>query len=322
MKGSGFAGLITNASPYAIPPGAAVRQVNITCDKPGQLTTRGGMLPVKFVEQASAILDAYPYIYGNKSYLLVLGEDGVVQTLESPAYGRRLSASRQVLSASPGTVRTGYTFAYADGDQQEFPPPPPPPPDVPEPPKPLAPDAPSVTVTPVSASAIGLTWGDASIAEGYIVYRWVPSDNSLLQLAVLPLGQTSYTATGLSPSTQYWFRVAAFNSIGQTLSGFVQSTTLSQAPEMTDTLDGIAPWLFSLDANAVCSESGKRVLFDGGSAATLAYPAAVALQELCPFVYGPAPEVPAGYVPYTEPPGTPPEDGDLTPPPPEYTDEE
>jgi hypothetical protein len=41
-------GLVTNASPYAIPPGAAVTQVNFQCVRPGELTSRFGQTTVGF----------------------------------------------------------------------------------------------------------------------------------------------------------------------------------------------------------------------------------------------------------------------------------
>ena len=41
-----WAGLVTNASPYSIPPGATVEQINVQCLVPGQLTVRPGMQPV------------------------------------------------------------------------------------------------------------------------------------------------------------------------------------------------------------------------------------------------------------------------------------
>lgn len=39
-----WTGLVTNASPYAIPSGAAVTQVNVQALVPGQLTVRPGMV--------------------------------------------------------------------------------------------------------------------------------------------------------------------------------------------------------------------------------------------------------------------------------------
>lgn len=44
----GWKGLVTNASPYAIPPGAAVVQINFQCIRPGELMTRSGQTSVTF----------------------------------------------------------------------------------------------------------------------------------------------------------------------------------------------------------------------------------------------------------------------------------
>lgn len=41
-------GLVTNGSPYALPPGAAVTQVNFQCRRPGELTARNGQTSVTF----------------------------------------------------------------------------------------------------------------------------------------------------------------------------------------------------------------------------------------------------------------------------------
>ena len=41
-------GLVTNGSPYALPPGAAVTQVNFQCRRPGELQSRGGQQSVSF----------------------------------------------------------------------------------------------------------------------------------------------------------------------------------------------------------------------------------------------------------------------------------
>lgn len=43
-----FAGLVSNASPYAIPPGAAVTQVNLQVLSPGRLTVRPGTTAASF----------------------------------------------------------------------------------------------------------------------------------------------------------------------------------------------------------------------------------------------------------------------------------
>lgn len=43
-----WAGLVTNASPYALPPGAAVVQVNLQAISPGQVSVRPGLNAVTF----------------------------------------------------------------------------------------------------------------------------------------------------------------------------------------------------------------------------------------------------------------------------------
>lgn len=49
-----WAGLVTNASPYAIPPGAAVTQVNLQAIAPGKLSVRPGTRGVAFASHAAA----------------------------------------------------------------------------------------------------------------------------------------------------------------------------------------------------------------------------------------------------------------------------
>lgn len=43
-----WAGLVTNASPYSLPPGAGVTQVNLQAINPGQLLVRPGLNAVTY----------------------------------------------------------------------------------------------------------------------------------------------------------------------------------------------------------------------------------------------------------------------------------
>lgn len=59
-----WAGLVTNASPYSLPPGAAVTQVNMQCISPGRLEVRPGMAAVTFSSHTgstSPIRSAFRY---------------------------------------------------------------------------------------------------------------------------------------------------------------------------------------------------------------------------------------------------------------------
>ena len=49
-----WSGLVTAASPYALPGGAAVHQVNLQCVNPGQLQCRSGC--------ATVVSTAYPVV--------------------------------------------------------------------------------------------------------------------------------------------------------------------------------------------------------------------------------------------------------------------
>jgi len=49
-----WAGLATNVSPYALPSGAAVTQVNLQCIKPGQLSVRPGMASLSWTTHAGS----------------------------------------------------------------------------------------------------------------------------------------------------------------------------------------------------------------------------------------------------------------------------
>jgi hypothetical protein len=76
-------GLATNASPYAIPPGAAVTQVNLQALIPGQLSVRPGSAAVSFSSHAGSThpvrrLFRYPkavdsVVYQNSNGQVIVG---------------------------------------------------------------------------------------------------------------------------------------------------------------------------------------------------------------------------------------------------------
>lgn len=80
-----WAGLVTNASPYAIPPGAAVTQVNLQVLSPGQITVRPGTAAVSFASHTGSthsIIKAFRYpqatesvVYQNASGVIFVGRE-------------------------------------------------------------------------------------------------------------------------------------------------------------------------------------------------------------------------------------------------------
>lgn len=140
MRVNKWGGLVTNSSPYTVPAGAAVEQVNLCTDVPGQLYTRGGMLPVLFVRRAPVILDAYPYETNNQSTLVVLAADGSLVALDSPAYGVAAPPGEPAIVVTGSAIGTAYTLRHIDlasGDASD-----PEPPAPPAPPPPFDPESP------------------------------------------------------------------------------------------------------------------------------------------------------------------------------------
>lgn len=78
MRMSEFRGLVTAASPYMLPPGAATRQKNITSLTPGRLTVRGGI--TKLADLPERSLEAWSYLIGSgeNDIVLVYGEGGTL----------------------------------------------------------------------------------------------------------------------------------------------------------------------------------------------------------------------------------------------------
>lgn len=116
MRADSWAGLVTNASPFVIPPGAAVEQVNLGVNVPGVLRTRGGMRLVSLSPSASAVSDIISVDVGGAPVLLCMGDSGSVAAHSSPARGTATAAPTEpTLSAAGGQVATAYTMRYRDG---------------------------------------------------------------------------------------------------------------------------------------------------------------------------------------------------------------
>jgi len=76
-----WGGLVTNASPYAIPPGAAVEQVNLQCIVPGKVTVRQGLQAVTFASSDSttaSIRVAFRYQNGTAEHLVYQDSTGKI----------------------------------------------------------------------------------------------------------------------------------------------------------------------------------------------------------------------------------------------------
>ncbi|KKP59279.1 MAG: Fibronectin type III domain protein, partial [Candidatus Magasanikbacteria bacterium GW2011_GWC2_34_16] len=93
----------------------------------------------------------------------------------------------------------------------------------------VAPSAPTgLTATPSTSTQIDVTWNSTGGATSYILYR--STDNFSTTSTVTTTALTSYSDTGLTASTQYYYKVAAINEIGTgNVSTAVNTTTLAGA---------------------------------------------------------------------------------------------
>lgn len=76
-----WAGLVTNASPYSIPPGSAVQQVNLQCLVPGKLTVRAGLTPITFTSAdstSSPVRSVFRYQNGTTEHLVYQDSAGLI----------------------------------------------------------------------------------------------------------------------------------------------------------------------------------------------------------------------------------------------------
>ena len=89
----------------------------------------------------------------------------------------------------------------------------------------------SLAASTASSSQINLTWTDNSSNEtGFIVERAASSGGTFAQIATLGSNVTSYSNTGLSASTTYYYRVCASNSAGNSTYSNTASAATSAPP--------------------------------------------------------------------------------------------
>lgn len=98
----------------------------------------------------------------------------------------------------------------------------------------LAPSTPSgLAATASSSSAIGLTWTLTSGATSYDIYRSTTSGGTFSRLGSEPTvssGSTvTYSDTGLSASTTYYYKISALNAAGESTASSEVSATTSAA---------------------------------------------------------------------------------------------
>jgi hypothetical protein len=93
------------------------------------------------------------------------------------------------------------------------------------------PAAPSgLSAAAASSSRIDLSWTDNSSDEGGFKVERSPNGTTWTQVATVGANARTYAAAGLSASTQYYFRVRAYNAAGDSAYSNAASATTAAAP--------------------------------------------------------------------------------------------
>jgi transcriptional regulator CtsR len=123
-------------------------------------------------------------------------------------------------------------------------------------------NAPSdLTATPVSSSQIDLTWQDNSDNEGGFKIEMKIGTGSYSQIATVGVGVTTYSNSGLSTGTTYYYRVRAYNTVGNSdYSNEASATTLPPPPS--------APTLKSPASASTVSSLTPRLEWNASTGAT------------------------------------------------------
>ncbi len=102
----------------------------------------------------------------------------------------------------------------------------------------VSPPAPlGLTATTVSTSWINLSWTGSVGATGYIIQRSLSSTGGWTQIGTTAAGTTTYSDTGLTAGTTYYYRVQASGGSGSAYSAIASATTTGTSPApTTDTL--------------------------------------------------------------------------------------
>lgn len=129
----------------------------------------------------------------------------------------------------------------------------------------LLPNSPSsLALTVASASQINLAWVDNSgVESGFKIERAAASGGPFSQIGTVGANVRSYAAGGLASGTRYWFRVRAYNSLGNSAySNTANATTKDTIPAAPTALTATAVSDVQINlawAQAMPNEDGFRI---------------------------------------------------------------
>ncbi|MPS71551.1 MAG: T9SS type A sorting domain-containing protein [Chryseobacterium sp.] len=127
----------------------------------------------------------------------------------------------------------------------------------------------NVTTTEVPpASSFTVNWSDNSINETNYILERSTDGNNFSEIATLSANTVSYNETGLTPNTQYYYRVKASNATGSSVYTSIESITTPPIPSAPTKATNPTP---TIGNNNVELTSGNLLLKWSGSNNTKIY---------------------------------------------------
>ena len=128
---------------------------------------------------------------------------------------------------------------------------------------------PDLAAGSVTYNSLQLTWTDnATTEEGFNVERSADSLSGYAQIGTTGLNVTSYNDNSLTADTRYFYRVRAYNAIGNSAYSNIVGVTTATAPSTGDGL--IAYWPVDnsgadMSGNSLQPVSGQRTTYSTDS---------------------------------------------------------
>jgi hypothetical protein len=128
----------------------------------------------------------------------------------------------------------------------------------------------TVSVTGTTSSTVSLSWATVGGAAGYRVYRAGSAGGPFAKVGS-DASTTTFTDTGLSSATTYWYRVAAYTTCTEgNQSTAVSATTSGTASPVINELFTSSAGNFVVLAGGTFAVSGGRYVLSSPAAATVA----------------------------------------------------
>ncbi len=124
-----------------------------------------------------------------------------------------------------------------------------------------------LSATSTSSTSVGLSWGSVNGATSYNIYRSTTSGALGSKINTSTITSSSYTDTGLTTGTTYYYEVTAVNSVGESTGGTQVSAvpTVPASVTVTYNANGATSGTAPSDTNTYSAGASVTVMNNTGS---------------------------------------------------------